>query len=140
MRLRSSSMRWIFGLSVAASAALLVPAASSGQSAVRERERERVVQPHPSAYGTSSITLVHVLFSEFSPANSSDTYTAAVSPTFLGRSAPGGTVFYAYSHIPSGAMLRSFELDYCDVDPLHHIALNSWIATSWARGARPSAR
>lgn len=104
------SSRWISGLLVAGFAAVCAPAVSA-QSAISPR------------FGTTSIVQQHIGFPEFSPASSSTSYQQTSSSVQTGIYATGSGLFTAIVHIPTGAKLMSFELDYCDFDPTSHVTL-----------------
>lgn len=75
------------------------------------------------AYGTSSRIQHHVGFAEFETSRSSDGFDQTFGPGYFGRVLLSSGSLWAHPHLPSGARLASFELDYCDTHPTLHMAL-----------------
>jgi len=68
-------------------------------------------------YGTTNLSFYRVGLSEFSPTQSSITYSDAFTPiTALSRhpTANGNLPFVAVPHLPSGAIVEEVEFDWCD--------------------------
>jgi len=107
------STRWLSCLRVAGFVAISAPAAF-GQSGERTAES-------PS-YGTSSRIQYHVGFAEFAPSDSAMTF-GMPGLGVIGRTATGSGLFWAHPHLPTGALLASFELDYCDSDAAAEVTL-----------------
>jgi len=77
--------------------------------------------PSPQ-FGTKDRILYHVGFSDFSPSSNLTPYGSYGS--YGDRySASSGAVFYSIPHLPSGALLASLELDYCDTNFGNHVVL-----------------
>jgi len=74
-------------------------------------------------FGTSSRIQYHVGFDEFRPSDSLKTWDFVQTATSTGLVNNSPATFWASPHIPTGARLLSFELDYCDFDPSTHISL-----------------
>ena len=72
-------------------------------------------QDAPS-FGTTQLTYVQVPGASFVPMVSDSSYTTTTGPVLRIAGGPGGTqVYFAASvHIPSGAIIKTLELDYCD--------------------------
>ena len=74
----------------------------------------------PATYGTSHISYQRIGLTEFTPADSSMTYTD--SALFAGpfsrypTNANGSGEFFATVHLPSGALVEAIEFDYCDTN------------------------
>jgi S-layer homology domain len=66
-------------------------------------------------WGTTDRILTHIPFNEFTPSDSTYTYSGGGSTGAFGRfsTVPNG-IFWAVPHVPSGALLTYLELDYCD--------------------------
>jgi hypothetical protein len=98
-----------------ASAYLILTAAATAQPTDARPSRVSGA-PRPS-WGTNDRIQYHVAYSEFSPDSSATPY-ATGGPVLLGpigRYSVGTFGFFtAQAHLPSGAVLLSFELDYCD--------------------------
>jgi S-layer family protein len=67
-------------------------------------------------YGTTNLTYVQVAAAAFVPMVSGTSYTTTTGPVLRVAGGAGGTQVYfaAPIDIPSGALLRSLELDACD--------------------------
>jgi hypothetical protein len=67
-------------------------------------------------YGTTNLTYIQVGGATFAPMVSSSSYTTTTGPVLrVVGGTPGDLVYFsAPIHIPSGALVRSLELDECD--------------------------
>jgi|SRR5450432_456902 len=75
-------------------------------------------------FGTASTVQSHIGFTDFLPATSSTNYALVTSTSRTGFYSTAFNSFYAIAHIPTGAHLTSFELDFCDTDAINHVELN----------------
>ena len=73
----------------------------------------------PSVFGTTAVSYLTVGSSEFSPMDSSWTYSDdGVFASAVRRfSTVSGGIFVAAVHLPAGALLTYFEYDYCNTNP-----------------------
>jgi len=104
-------------------AAAVMTLAGLGAAAAQSSRPEA---PRPS-YGTSSPILYHVGYPEFAPESSASLYSLSQSADNRGWMSPAAnpTTFDAHPHLPSGALLQSLELDFCDTNAGgHRITLN----------------
>jgi hypothetical protein len=67
--------------------------------------------PDPRAYGIEHVTIDRIGAPEFKPVNSRTDYDSSGSLLY---SSGGAGTFHASAHIPKGALLTFFDLDYCD--------------------------
>ena len=82
--------------------------------------------PDPRAYGTVHWTIDRIGAPEFTPFTS---LTSWASNGSLVYSNGGAGIFHASAHIPKGALLTFFDLDYCDtVTPGHTV--EAWLYTA----------
>jgi hypothetical protein len=75
--------------------------------------------PTPRTYGTTSVSYQRVGTEQFTPLDSGTAYTdTAYNPgTSLGRYSTGGDGYFAaHPMLPSGALVTTAELDYCDTN------------------------
>jgi len=81
--------------------------------------------PERPNFGTKDRILTHIGFNEFAPTNSGTVYQTFDAPTstFGLFSLGTGATFSAIAHLPSGALLTYFELDYCDTNPTTGVLL-----------------
>ena len=94
---------------------LLAKALAEGKATLAPIGRPRGA---PQTYGTTAVSYYRISSPEFLPYRSNITYTDAelgVS-AFHRRPTAGGYDFLATAHLPSGALLTYFELDYCDTN------------------------
>jgi hypothetical protein len=69
----------------------------------------------PVTYGTAQTSYATVYEWEFSPIESSQTYSDIALGSLNARRYPiAGAGFFAGVHLPSGAVLQSIEFDFCD--------------------------
>ncbi len=67
--------------------------------------------PDPRAYGTVHWTIDRIGAPDFTPVNSRTDYESNGSLLY---SYGGAGIFHASAHVPKGALLTFFDLDYCD--------------------------
>jgi S-layer homology domain len=75
----------------------------------------------PPRWGTKDRIFTHIGFSEFTPDNSSVTYSRGTNGRY---STTQGGLFAAVAHVPSGALLTYLELDYCDTNAAVDVRLD----------------
>jgi len=105
--------------------------------------QQKAGTPDPRAYGIQHWTIDRIGAAEFTPANSRTAWDS--SHSFVWSDDLGG-LFHASGHVPKGALLTFFVLDYCDkeiggtveaflytsshTDPLNSTTLSHLISTA----------
>jgi hypothetical protein len=78
----------------------------------------------PKTYGTASVSYHRVAFSEFSPEASASGYSDLFFGGHFARYPASSAGFLvAVPHLPSGALVDSVELDYCDTSAADDLSL-----------------
>ena len=75
------------------------------------RAQQPAGTPRPNAYGTQNWAVYRIGAAEFTPFDSATTYGSYSNVVY---STVQNGVFHASAHIPTGALLTYFVLDYCD--------------------------
>jgi hypothetical protein len=116
---------------LAISVGFLFPGVVRAQGSTRPERRH---PESPSTYGTSRTSLYRVGPMEFQPVASNVSFFPLFGPGF-GRYAEGQ--LFAVPHLPSGALLKGVELDFCDFNLDHHVELAVFSASFNGTGSTP---
>jgi len=73
--------------------------------------QQRAGVPDPRAYGIQHWTIDRIGAADFTPVNSRTDYETSAGLVY---SNGGAGTFHASAHVPKGALLTFFDLDYCD--------------------------
>jgi hypothetical protein len=109
--------------------------AQPSSPAVRSAHRQAL-----ATYGVDFTSAYRVGFSEFSPADSTLTYTdeSVLGTDGVGRypTVPSIIAFMAVPHLPSGALVSGVELDLCDTNPTDDVGF--FVASTDYKGEQPN--
>jgi hypothetical protein len=82
-----------------------------------------VVDPKATDFGPTNLTHVRVTAFEFVPMNSASAGDWYSGDGFTRYPSLAGSLWAAAIHLPGGALLKRFELDYCDTSSGSHLGM-----------------
>ncbi|HTR03966.1 MAG TPA: S-layer homology domain-containing protein [Thermoanaerobaculia bacterium] len=85
-----------------------------------------VQDPKASDFGPSNLTHVRVTAMEFVPLNSADAGEWKSGVGFTRYPTASGSDWGAALHLPGGAFLKRYEVDYCDTSVVGHLKVTLW--------------